>query len=65
MGDILLVGRTTGKSTGRSLPLPTAGGANLVVCRSADGSEEYLVAAGPDRLTAYRRSKPQDAAAAQ
>ena len=56
MGDILPVDRATGKTTGRSLPLPTAGGANLVICKSADGAGEYLLAAGPEQLTAYRRS---------
>jgi outer membrane protein assembly factor BamB len=67
MGDILLVdrttGRATGKTTGRPMPLPTAGGANLVICKSADGAEEYLLAAGPDRLTAYRRTTALNPAA--
>jgi outer membrane protein assembly factor BamB len=65
-GDILLVDRATGKPTGRSLPLPTAGGANLVVGRAAataavasDAPEQpqasaYIIAAGPTKLTAYR-----------
>ena len=54
VGDILLVDRATGRSTGRTLPLPAAGGANLVVCKF-DG-DEFILAAGRDRLTAYRRT---------
>jgi hypothetical protein len=54
IGDVLLVDLATGKSAGQSLPLPTAGGANLVVCTI--GGEELILAAGPDRLTAYRRT---------
>jgi outer membrane protein assembly factor BamB len=54
IGDIVLVDRATGKHTGRTLPLPTAGGANLVVCTL--GGDEFILAAGPDRLTAYRRT---------
>jgi len=53
IGDVLLVDRAIGKPTGQSLPLPAAGGANLVVCTL--GGEEFILAAGPDRLTAYRR----------
>jgi outer membrane protein assembly factor BamB len=67
-GDILLVDRATGKPTGRTLPLPTAGGANLVVGRAAatvagatDAPKQsqpstYVIAAGPTKLTAYRAS---------
>jgi outer membrane protein assembly factor BamB len=53
IGDIVLVDRATGKPIGQTLPLPTAGGANLVVCM-LDG-DEFILAAGPDRITAYRR----------
>nr|MBA3481465.1 hypothetical protein [Pirellulales bacterium] len=52
IGDVLLVDRATGKPTGQTLPLPTAGGANLVVCTL--GGEEFILAAEPNRLTAFR-----------
>jgi cellulose synthase operon protein C len=60
IGDVLLVDRSTGKLTGQTLPLPAAGGANLVVCTL--GGEEFILAAGPDRLTAYRRTSAAAAA---
>jgi hypothetical protein len=54
IGDVILVDSRTGKPTGQTLPLPGAGGANLVVCKLGD--DEFLLAAGPERLTAYRRT---------
>jgi outer membrane protein assembly factor BamB len=60
IGDVLLVDRSAGKPTGQTLPLPAAGGANLVVCKL--GGEEFILAAGPDRLTAYRRANAAAAA---
>jgi outer membrane protein assembly factor BamB len=53
-GELLLVNRATGKPTGKSLALPTGGGANLAVSRSAESGDIYVVAAGPSKLTAYR-----------
>jgi outer membrane protein assembly factor BamB len=53
-GEILLVNRTSGKPTGRSLSLPSGGGAHLAVVKSAASDDIYALAAGPSKLTAYR-----------
>lgn len=61
--DVLLLDRHTGKPAGQPLPLPTPGGANLVIMdTSRDRTEGALciVAASPDRLTAYRSSTNAD-----
>jgi cellulose synthase operon protein C len=53
-GEILLVDRSTGKPAGRSISLPTGGGANLAMAKLAESGEIYVVAAGPAKMTAYR-----------
>lgn len=54
-GEIHVLDRASGRRAGDPLPLPSGGGANLVVAADRDGVS-YVIAAGVDRLTAYRPS---------
>jgi hypothetical protein len=62
--EIVLVDRVTGKPTSRALPLPALGGANLVVAAAGESrkpEDQFVIAAGPTHVTAYRRLKPSHA----
>jgi cellulose synthase operon protein C len=56
VAEILLVDRATGKPNEQALPLPAIGGANLVVAKTPAAAGEFVIAAGPTHLTAYRRT---------
>jgi hypothetical protein len=53
-GDILLLDRAAGRPTDRSISLPAAGGAHLVISSGGADGGVYLVAAGPSKVAGYR-----------